>query len=153
MYSNKKTEQVAQVYFEIWTIKVGIGVKNNSSVDFETFLFIPWYVFYHLHVVHFQTFSHKKLCFFCSLLYPKLIGIGNLKVWFLKITLPKKPLQSYTQIVIFQKVGVWNWFWYQIKAGSVFLTMIPKSHFTQNVTCSTVLWECITFSIRNFRDV
>ena len=27
-------EQVVQAYFEIWTIEVGIGVKNNSAVDF-----------------------------------------------------------------------------------------------------------------------
>ena len=31
-------EQVAHAYFEIWTIEVGIGVKNNSSVDFEIFV-------------------------------------------------------------------------------------------------------------------
>ena len=30
-------EQVAQAYFEIETIGVGIGVKNNSLVDFEIF--------------------------------------------------------------------------------------------------------------------
>ena len=33
-------EQVAQAYFEIWTIEVGLGVKNNSSVDFEIFVFL-----------------------------------------------------------------------------------------------------------------
>ena len=32
--------------------------------------------------------------------------------------------------------GVWIWFWYQIKVESVLLTMIPKTQFTQNVTCS-----------------
>ena len=32
-------EQVAQAYFEIWTIEVSVGVKNNSSVDFEIFVF------------------------------------------------------------------------------------------------------------------
>ena len=44
---------------------------------------------------------------------------------------------SYTQMVISQKVGeVWTWFWYQIKAESELLPMTPKTHFTQNVTCS-----------------
>ena len=32
-------EQVAQAYFEIWAIEVGIGVKDDSSVDFEMFVF------------------------------------------------------------------------------------------------------------------
>ena len=27
-------EQVTQAYFEIWAIKIGIGVKSDSSVDF-----------------------------------------------------------------------------------------------------------------------
>ena len=31
-------EQVAQTYFEfeIWVVEVGIGVKNDSSIEFET---------------------------------------------------------------------------------------------------------------------
>ena len=33
-------EQVAQTYFKLWIIKVGMGVKNNSSVDFEIFVFL-----------------------------------------------------------------------------------------------------------------
>ena len=33
-------------------------------------------------------------------------------------------------MVISQKVGVWTWFWYQIKAERVFLIMIPQTHFT-----------------------
>ena len=43
MYSNKM-DQVVQAYFEIWTIEVSTGVKNNLSVDFKIF-------FYHLHVI------------------------------------------------------------------------------------------------------
>ena len=35
LQQNRK--QVLQVYFEIRTIEVGVGVKNNSSVDFEIF--------------------------------------------------------------------------------------------------------------------
>ena len=46
------------------------------------------------------------------------------------------PLRSYIQMVISQKVGVRTWFWYQIKAESVFLTMKPKTHSTLNATCS-----------------
>ena len=30
-------DQVSHAYFELWTIEVGIGVKNNSSVDCENF--------------------------------------------------------------------------------------------------------------------
>ena len=32
-------EQVMQAYFEIWTIEIGIEVKNNSSTDFEILAF------------------------------------------------------------------------------------------------------------------
>ena len=35
----KNREQVAQAYLEMWTIEVGIWVKNNSSVDFDIFIF------------------------------------------------------------------------------------------------------------------
>ena len=31
----KTKEYVAQAYFEIWAIEVGIGEQNNPSVDFE----------------------------------------------------------------------------------------------------------------------
>ena len=33
-------EQMAQAYFEIWAIEVGIGVRNNSSIDSEIFVFL-----------------------------------------------------------------------------------------------------------------
>ena len=50
-------------------------------------------------------------------------------------------------MVISEKVwGVWIWFWYQIKAERVLL-MIPKTHCTQNVTCSLFLWECIPYMV------
>ena len=37
-------EQVTQAYFEVWAIEAGIHieVKNNSSVNFEIFLYIPY---------------------------------------------------------------------------------------------------------------
>ena len=39
-------EQVALAYFEMWVIEVGIGVKNDSSVDFEIcFLFFYFFKF------------------------------------------------------------------------------------------------------------
>ena len=45
-------EQVAQAYFQIWAIEVGIGGENDSSVDFEIFVFLrTLYFFYHLHVI------------------------------------------------------------------------------------------------------
>ena len=33
-------EQVAQAYFEIWAIEFGMVVKNDSSDDFEIFVFL-----------------------------------------------------------------------------------------------------------------
>ena len=50
-------EQVVQAYFEIWTIEVDKGVKNDSLVDFDIFFSIPEYVFYHPHVI-FDWFSN-----------------------------------------------------------------------------------------------
>ena len=43
-------EQVAQVYFEIWTIEVGIGWKITllSILRFCLFTYLLKYVFYHL---------------------------------------------------------------------------------------------------------
>ena len=38
-------EQVAQFYIEIWTIEVGIGMKNDSSVYFEIFVFLHTLMF------------------------------------------------------------------------------------------------------------
>ena len=32
-------EQVKHVYFETWAIEVGIGVKNDSSFEFEDYVF------------------------------------------------------------------------------------------------------------------
>ena len=60
--------------------EVGIGVKNDSFVDFEIFrvFYVPWYVFYHLHVISaFQTFFHKKILHFLQPVKSKAIGIGN----------------------------------------------------------------------------
>ena len=44
-------EQVTETYFEIWTIHVGIGVKNNSSVDFEIFVFV-FFTYLNMFSVH-----------------------------------------------------------------------------------------------------
>ena len=53
----QNSEQVAQAYFEIWTIEVGIGVKNDSPVKLEVlvcffFCTVPSYVFYHRHIIY-----------------------------------------------------------------------------------------------------
>ena len=136
-------------------------VPGNASifqmVNFEIFLCYPhtlvcflspscnfWLVFKH--------FPTKKICIFCSLSNPKTIRIR--KGQFLQITLPEKLFRSNTQMVISQKVRrVWTWFWYQTKAERVLLTMIPKTHFTQNVTCSLFCWSvsqrlCCCFPVR-----
>ena len=53
-------------------------------------------------------------------------------------SLLEKPRRSYTRMAISGKVGgvLWSWFGYQIKAESALYTMIPKTSFTQNTTCS-----------------
>ena len=38
MHSNKTGNKSQKAYFDKWTIEVGIGVKNNSSVDFQIFV-------------------------------------------------------------------------------------------------------------------
>ena len=42
---------MAQAYFEIWANKVGIEVKNNSSVDWRLYILFTCtliYTFYHV---------------------------------------------------------------------------------------------------------
>ena len=77
-------------------------VKNNSSVNFEIFVLF----FYHLHVISdwFWTFSHKKILLFLQHVKSKMIGIGNLISWLLKITLSEKALiLLYTKQMIISK--------------------------------------------------
>ena len=112
-------EQVAHAYFEIWTKEVGIGMKNNLSVDFEIcFLFvclfvfyIPWYVFNHLCVISdwFSNIVPQTILYFLQAVKCRTIG-NLLKGQFLKITLPEKRLMVlYANIS--QKVGVvWTLF-------------------------------------------
>ena len=75
-------EQVTQAYFEIWTIEVGIGLKNNPYVDFQIFSFIFFFFtylicFYHCHVIS-DWFSHfKKNRKFLQSVICKPMGIGN----------------------------------------------------------------------------
>ena len=87
-------EQVAQAYFEIWTIEVGKEVKNNPSFNFEVFVLCtlcllspPYTCNFPLIFKHFPTknsaFSVKS----------KTIGTGSLKDQFLKIILPEKLLK------------------------------------------------------------
>ena len=47
LQQNRK--QVTQAKFEIWTIEVGLGVKNNLTVKFDIYFFFLPYVFYHQH--------------------------------------------------------------------------------------------------------
>ena len=75
----------------------------------------------------------------------KTIEIGNLRAYLSKSHFQRNCLLSYTHMIIFQKIGVWTWFWYQMKAKSVLLTITATTHFTQKVThFLAVLWECIT---------
>ena len=72
-------------YFEIWTNEVGIGMKNNSSVNFETFgFYIPKYVFFHFHVISdwFQNIFPQQILQFLQPSNPKVKG--NLKADFSK---------------------------------------------------------------------
>ena len=52
MCSNK-TEQVAQVYFEIWTVEVSKEVRKKPSVDFDIFVYLFTHLifFHHLNVI------------------------------------------------------------------------------------------------------
>ena len=34
-------EQVAQAYFDKWAIEADIGVKNDSPVNFDNYLYVP----------------------------------------------------------------------------------------------------------------
>ena len=93
-----KTEQVAQACFEIRVIEVGIGVKNNSSVDFDILGFFTYLNMFLRHII---------LHFLPSVI-SKTIGIGNFKGQFSKSYFQKNRLHyrlSYTQMVISQKVG------------------------------------------------
>ena len=84
----------------------------------------------------------------------KTVGIGNFKGSFFKMTLQRNRLQSYTKMVTSQKVvGVWTWFWYQIKAESVFRTVIPKTYFIQNDTCSLCESASYTYMMRSVKTI
>ena len=67
------------VYFEIWTIEVGTGVKNNSSGDFEI---ISYMFSITLHVIsdllsNIHTPPPPIVCIFCSLTNPKLHKLSD----------------------------------------------------------------------------
>ena len=53
MHSNKTGNKLHKPILRHGQIVFGIGVENDSSIDFENFCFfnVPWYVFYHLHVI------------------------------------------------------------------------------------------------------
>ena len=149
-------EQVTQAYFEICAIEIDIRRKiTQLSILRFLFFYISWYVFYHLLVIsnclsNISPTKKKKqnkkktnMNFLQPVKSKNYRNRTTLKVDFSKSHFQRNRLQSYTQIILSQKVGgVWM---YQIKAESVLLTVIPKTHFTQNVTCSLFSWSaCIT---------
>ena len=75
-------EQVAQVYFEIWTIEVCMWVKNDSSVDFEISVFLCTFICLLLPPCNlwliFKHFPTKILHFLHPVLSkPRGIGVKN----------------------------------------------------------------------------
>ena len=95
--------------------------------------------FYYLHIISdwFSIIFPQKFCIFYNLSYSKLLELETSKADFSKSHFQRNSLWSYTQMVISQKVeGVWTWIGYQIKAESMLVTMILKTHLTNNVTCS-----------------
>ena len=117
-----------------------IGLKKNSSVDLEIFIFyfftyFTWLI-YHLPLISdwFSNIFPQRIPHFLQLVILNTIGIGNFNGWLLKISIPEKPL---AHMVISQKAGqLSTWFWYQVTVESILFTMITKTHFTQNVTSS-----------------
>ena len=110
----------------------GTGVRNNSSVDFEISVFSHILVCFLSPPCNFWlTFKHflTKILHFLQLSNPKLS----------KITLPEKLLTVlYTNGHISKSrrnVNLDSGIKLKLKVCS-FNTMIPKTHFTQNVTCS-----------------
>ena len=88
-------EQVAQAYFEIYTIEFGTGVKNNSSVDFEIFFFLHTLICFLSPPCDFWPifkYFPTKILHFLQPGISKTIGIGNFRGRYLKISLPEKPL-------------------------------------------------------------
>ena len=104
----QRREQVAQAYFEIWTIEVSIGVKNNSSVDFEIFVSLHtficflsppcnfWLIFKHFPT---KNFAFSAACHIQNYRNRKLLRHISKP----KTTLPEKPLTVLYTNAISQK--------------------------------------------------
>ena len=118
----------AVLYFEIWCWLRGEKWPMSWFGDFFfSFFFYRTYVFYHLFVI----------CDWFSNIFPQMIVLFWIGPISQNHASQETAIKSRTQIVISLKVkGVWTWFWYQIEAESVFFTMIQKTYFAQNVTCS-----------------
>ena len=116
--------------------------KTGNMFDFFFFFFVHTLICFlsppsnfWLNFKHFST----KILHFLPPVKSKNIGIWNVKGWFLKITLPEKPLMVlYTNCHISKSrsmnlILVPNYSW------KCALTMISKTHFPQNVNCSMFL--------------
>ena len=70
-------------------------MKNDPSVGFDFFSYVPYYVFYNLHVISdwFLNTFPQKILHFLQPVISKTIGMGNLKGRFLKMIIPEKPLK------------------------------------------------------------
>ena len=138
-------------------LKMAKGVKNNSFIDFFTYINM-FSITFKIFLTDLQTFLHKKKkkkkkknLRFLQPVMSKTIGIGNLRSRFLKITPQEKTLTVlYTNCHISKSWEVWTWFCYENKAESVSLTMIPKTYFTQDFSyslfCRSASHMCETIS-------
>ena len=63
--------------------------------------------------------------------------------------------RSYAQMVIYHKVWrVWTWSWYQIKAESVLLTMIPQTNLDTKMSLyKSLICECITYGMQSWENL
>ena len=138
IHSNKTGNKSHRPILRYGQMKLAQEWKITHLSIFQ-FFYILYYVFCHLHVIsdRFSNILPQKIMHFLQPVISKSIGIQNFKGWFLKITLSEKSLMVlYTNGHISTVGGVWTLFWYQIKAESLLLTMISKTHFTQSTTFS-----------------
>ena len=123
--------------FIMWCTPTKQGTSHTSQVHFEISDFTLICLLsrpYHFRLI-FKHLPTKNSAFLAAC---QIQNFRNSKLTgqFSKSHLQRNRLRYNTQMIICQKVGVQTWFWYQVKAESVLLTMIPKTHFTQNVACS-----------------
>ena len=106
----------------------------------------------------FSTVFLQNSCIFCFFFFLiVLYWLGNFKGRFLKITLPEKPLEvSYTNghISKSRKSKLDSGYsGTKLKLKNVLFTVIPRTHFLQNVTCSLFCGSASHMHCVNYRSM